>query len=180
MLINVNVGYKSVALYITSYPDVSCRWKHLGNVFIPQEHAIQISWMKESTNSTFQTCVPKVGTPITILPGPLPPPPPHSFSYYPGAVCSPPHFNILSRAPWIMELVLIKPSFRSFSCSSGLSAAPIRQKALLSEFPNVAQHLLKWNSSSNCPPRYAPCLPLTSRASCSQTPPIFTSMTQGN
>lgn len=58
-------------------------------------------------------------------------------------LCSPPHFNILSRAPWIMELVLIKPSFRSFSCSSGLSAAPIRQKAMLSEFPNVAQHLLK-------------------------------------
>lgn len=139
-------------------------------------------WKNRQTgsNSTFQTCVPKVGTPITILPGPLPPPPPHSFSYYPGAVCSPPHFNILSRAPWIMELVLIKPSFRSFSCSSGLSAAPIRQKALLSEFPNVAQHLLKWNSSSNCPPRYAPCLPLTSRASCSQTPPIFTSTTQGN
>lgn len=117
----------------------------------------------------------KVGTSALLLPPPLLPchfhitPAPHRTA----PRRPPPHFNALSCAPRIMEPVLIKPSFRSFSCSSGLSAAPIRQKAPSSEFPNVAQHLLKWNSSSNCPPRRAPCLPLTSGATCSEAPPTI-------
>lgn len=60
--------------------------------------------------------------------------PPHSISL-PVPLCLP--------LSWITEHALIKPSFRSFPCSSGFIKAPIRKKALLSAFPNVAQHLLK-------------------------------------